>query len=215
MNPTPPPQPAPGEILYDPAFYDRAYYGGGARGGFPSYAYDSPEQKEQLALKRALCDKVSHDTILFIGCARGFEVADAFERLKVARGLDVSTWAIGNQIPEARGECFLYNGWEIPFADNSIDLVASFDVLPHLPDQMREKLCEEMIRVARCGIVWRQIVKDYRNRDRDCDGLDGAWIRYDLFETWDERFSRSGKFELLEANVSHHYEVSAAFIRST
>jgi hypothetical protein len=206
-------EPPPGELLYDPAYYDRGYYGEGARGGFPSYEYNSDEQRIQLALKRDLCAKVPHDSILFIGCARGFEVADAFANGKIASGLDVSTWAIANQIPEARGQCSLYDGALIPLPDDSVDVVACFDVLPHLPIPMRETLCAEFVRVARKGIVWRQIVKNWRNLHRMIDGLDGAWVRCERFENWDQRFTCSGKFELFEAKLHHQYEVAAVYKR--
>lgn len=205
--------PKPGERLYDPAYYDAGYYGGGARGGFRDYRYGSLEQAQQLQIKWDACAQVPHRSALFVGCALGFEVAYWRARLRQASGVDVSAWAIANQIPEAGGGCHLYGGRHLNEADSSVDLVGCFDVLPHLPDDMREDVISEMVRVASAGIVWRCIVKDWRNLDRAVDGQDGAWFHYWRFEEMDRHFTRSGKFRLKRLEMHWHYEVTAAYER--
>jgi hypothetical protein len=207
------PAPQPGEKHYDPAYYDAGYYGGGARGGFRDYRYGSQEQAQQLAIKWGACQQVAHESALFIGCALGFEVAYWRARLKRAFGFDVSKYAIDNQIPEAGGNCFLYDGRTLPLADNSVDLIATFDVLPHLPDDMRAALIAEMVRVASAGIAWRCIVKDWRNIDRAVDGQDGAWFHYWRFEELDWHFTKSGKFRLKRLEMHWQYEVTAVYER--
>lgn len=210
------PYPRPGEPLYSPAYYDEAYYGKGARGGFPSYDFYDPKQKEQLDLKWQFCGEVPHSSALFIGCARGFEVAHWIERGKKAEGVDVSRWAIDNQIPEAKGACLWYGGRFLPgWSENSVDLVASFDVLHHLPDDMLEDLAAEMVRIAKRGIVWRLIVKNWRNLDSGAqvEAQDGAWFAYRRLEFWDALFTRSGKFRLHWLKMHEQYEVTAIFRR--
>jgi SAM-dependent methyltransferase len=200
------------EKLYDHGYYDSDYYNKGARGGFHGYEFHSPIQREQLALKWDACRPVPHDSALFVGCARGFEVAHWFGKGINAAGVDVSTWAIQNQIPEARGECSLYDGLTLPFPDSGVDLVACFDVLPHLPDDQKPILAAEMVRVARRGIVWRQIVKNWRNHAVPIDGRDGSFFHYLRFEEWDRLFTESGKFRLETAKWHSQYEVTAVFL---
>lgn len=200
---------------WDPAFYDAGYYGKGARNGFREYDYNSPEQKYQLAIKWNVCASIDHKTALFVGCARGFEVAHWIAHGKNAVGVDVSTWAIANAIPQADKHCQLYDGSSLTkFGDSSFDLVASFDVLPHLPDGMREKLVAEMVRVAGRAIVWRQIVKNWRNMNRKVDGIDGAVFVYQRLETWDRLFTQSGKFRLLWLKMHRQYETIAVYVRA-
>ncbi len=208
------PTPSPGEPLYDPAYYDAGYYGGGARGGFRDYKYGSAEQAKQLGIKWDFCREVPHNSALFIGCALGFEVAYWIARRRVAYGLDVSTYAIANQIPEALGNCSLYDGRRIPSPDSAFDLIACFDVLPHLPADNLEALAGEMVRVAGRGIVWRTIVKNWRNRDTPIDFQDGAWGRYSTFERMDQLFTESGKFKLGWMKMHEQYEVTAIYLRA-
>jgi hypothetical protein len=207
-------QPAPGEKLYDPAYYDAGYYGGGARGGFKDYKYGSLEQMKQLGIKWRFCDEVAHKTALFVGCALGFEVAYWRERCRIAHGVDVSAYAIANQIPEAKGACQLYAGSKLPFANDEFDLVATFDVLPHLPPAMLEALAADMVRVASRGIVWRGIVKDWRNMDQEIDCRDGAWVRYSTLERMDRLFTQSGKLRLHWLKMHEQYEVTAIYVRA-
>lgn len=205
--------PKPGEKLYDPAYYDENYYGKGGRGGFKDYRFGSEEQEKQLGIKWHQCSKLPHKSVLFVGCALGFEVGYWRLRGKRAYGIDVSSYAIAHQIPEAAGSCILYDGRKIP-GEANFDLVACFDVLPHLPADMQEELIGEMVRVAEYGIAWRTIVKNWRNLDVAIDGQDGAWFRYSRFEEMDRLFTRSGKFKLQWLEMHAQYEVSAVYARA-
>lgn len=202
------------EPMYSPDYYDAAYYGKGGRGGFPAYDFNSDEQKRQLALKWHFASHVPHQSALFVGCALGFEVAHWIQNGKTAAGVDVSRYAIAHQIPEARGNCSLYDGRALPVPAESFDLVASFDVLPHLPDEMLAALVAEIVRVAKAGIVWRGVVKNWHNLADEIDGQDGAWVKYRRWETWDELFSKSGKFRLDWMKMHGQYEVTAIYRRS-
>lgn len=211
------PYPRPGEPLYSPDYYDADYYSKGARGGFPSYEYDDPKQQDQLAIKASFMDCVPHGSALFVGCARGFEVAHAQARGKSAFGVDVSKWAIANVLPQVRDRCVWYNGRYLPgFADDSFDLVASFDVLHHLPDDMLADLAAEMVRIAANGIVWRLVVRNWRNERNPVpvDAQDGAWFSYRRFELFDRLFTESGKFELDWLKMHFQYEVTAVYRRA-
>jgi hypothetical protein len=198
---------------YDPAFFSEGYYGKGERGGFPHYEYGSEEQNFQLALKLEICNHVPHDSALFVGCARGFEVAWWKAARKEAWGIDVSEWAIENQIPEAVLDCEWYNGHDIPAANSSTDLVASFDVLTVIPDDMLEKLAAEMVRVAKNGIVFRVYVKNWQNLDNEVDGQDGSTFRLRHFWQYDKLFSQSGKFKLDWMKMHGQYECTAIYQR--
>lgn len=46
-----------------------------------------------------------------------------------------------------------YDGLNIPFNDNSFDVVTSVDVLEHMPNKDRKRVLEEMIRVAKKRIM--------------------------------------------------------------
>lgn len=201
---------------WDPALYDEGYYRRGERCGFKSYDYGSLEQQQQLAIKWEACRGVAHESALFVGCALGHEVAFWRTRNRHARGVDVSTYAIANQIPLAEGGCYLYDGRTLDrFDADSADLVAAFDVLTHVPDKMIADLADEMVRVARRGIVFRTIVKDWRNLGNAVDFQDGCWGRYLQAHVWDHLFTRTGKFRLAEAHMTRdNYETTFTFKRA-
>lgn len=198
---------------YDPSMFSEGYYGKGERSGFVDYVYDSDEQRKQLALKQYFMEQIPHDNAFFVGCARGFEVAHWFGLGKRSAGVDVSTWAIENQIPEARGECFHYNGYQLPCDSDEFDVVGSFDVLTLVPDDMLEKLVKEMVRVAKGGIVIRVYVKNWRNLDKPVDGEDGATFKLRHFWQYDKLITQSGKFQLDWMKMHYQYEVTAIFRR--
>lgn len=207
-------EPLPPSLDYSPAQYDEGYYRRGERCGFKDYFYDHPEQQQQLAIKFHACRSVVHGSALFIGCAMGFEVAYWRRQGRQASGCDVSRWAIDNALPAAVGAVRHYDGRSLSWLpDNSVDLVASFDVLTHLPDDMLRDLAAEMVRVARLGIVFRTIVKNWRNLDAKVDFQDGCYGRYLRFEDWDRLFSQSGKFHLSEAHLTReNYETTFTFL---
>jgi SAM-dependent methyltransferase len=204
-----------GKPQYDPAFFSEGYYGKGERGGFPHYEYGSDEQNFQLALKLEVCNHVPHDSALFVGCARGFEVAHWIaNKTHEVRGVDVSEWAIKNQIKEACEQCERYDGSKLDFPDRCFDLVASFDVLTLVPDHMLATLADEMVRVARNGIVFRVYVKNWQNLNNEIDGEDGATFKLRHFWEYDKVFSQSGKFKLDWMKMHGQYECTAVYQRA-
>lgn len=200
---------------YNQSQFDAEYYGGGARGGFKQYRWEDPAQQEQLSWKFDHCHWHSNfHSVLFVGCALGFEVAYFNARAKAAQGVDISEYAINNLIPEARLHCHLYNGWDLSrFGENAFDLVASFDVLTLVPDEMIAKLVPEMVRVASKKIVVRSILKNWRNYNDPWDGEDGVTFRYKPFIAWDQAFTQSGKFRFEEMHTYKSYEAVMVWVK--
>jgi hypothetical protein len=204
------------EYPYSSALFDEQYYGGGARGGFQSYAWEDPAQQQQLRYKWDHCQQHGDfHSILFVGCATGFEVKYFSERKKEAWGVDVSEWAIAHPVAGVAGFIDLFDGRHLSdFGDNDIDVVTSFDVLSLVPDDMMKVLAAEMVRVARKKIVVRTIVKNFRNLQNEWDGNDGVSFKYSTFTEWDRLFCQSGKFALHEAMTHAQYETIFVFARS-
>src|SRR5207248_4617709 len=46
-------------------------------------------------------------------------------------------------------DAVIASGLELPFADNTFDIVCALDTLEHIPDQHRERFMEELSRVSR------------------------------------------------------------------
>lgn len=202
-------------IPYTQEQFNAEYYGGGARGGFTKYEWDDPEQQKQLALKWDACHwHGDFRTILFVGCAKGFEVLYFFQRGKAPKGVDISQYAIDNCVPGVASLCRVFDGAQLHHErDSSIDVVAAFDVLTLVPPGMIHDLCAEMVRVAKDKIVVRTIVKNWRNMDEAWDGVDGVSYKYRTFNFWDRLFTESGKFKLAECRMHHQYECVIVWVR--
>lgn len=144
-------------------------------------------------------------SILFVGCALGFEVKYFRSRGKSAFGVDISHYALEHSEQEAKPFVSLYNGWDLS-REPECDAIAAFDVLTLVPSGMIEKLAESIVSKARLKIVVRTITKNFRNWHEEWDGEDGVSFRYLPFHEWDRLFSESGKFRFFEGHVWHHYQ---------
>ncbi len=96
-------------------------------------------------------------SILEIGCAKGFILLEFFKRGFKVRGLDASKYAIENSPEEVREYISLHNASELPFDDNSFDMVLAKEVLPHLDEMGALCMISECMRVARRGSVFLEI----------------------------------------------------------
>lgn len=200
---------------YDPALFDKDYYGGGARGGFVKYEYDDPDQQEQLKYKWDACHwSGDFESILFVGSAMGFEVKYFKDKGKIVGGVDVSEYAIKHALPGTARHMMLYDGRNLDFRENGSDIVAAFDVLTLIPDEMMRQLGKEIVRVAYKKIVMRSIVKNWRNAKEKWDGNDGVSFTYKPFDYWDWLFSESGKFRFEECKMWRQYEGVFVWVRA-
>ena len=94
---------------------------------------------------------VENKSVLDIACGSGYGVGLMSEKAKLVTGVDVDAAAVR----EARGECgdnaavLLGNGLGLPFADETFDVVTSFETLEHLHE--RPAFVLELHRVLRTG----------------------------------------------------------------
>ena len=92
-----------------------------------------------------------NSSILDVGCAKGFMLYD-FQRLIpgiTVQGIDISQYAIQNAKKEVQDYLEVGNAVELPYEDNSFDLVISITTLHNLnPVDMKTAL-QEIMRVTK------------------------------------------------------------------
>lgn len=138
-------------------YYDRKYYLG--EKGEYRYLYLSRNSKTLLRQisfwYRAFYIKLFHNpkTLLDVGCGTG-ELVQILRRLGIdAKGLDISQEALDLARNDVKPFLKQGNITAIPFADNSFDLVVSFDVLEHIERSKLKKVVKETVRVAKKKII--------------------------------------------------------------
>jgi SAM-dependent methyltransferase len=115
--------------------------------GYGKYAYDgryadvAKKMREYYGLKPG-------DSVLELGCAKGFLLVE-FQKLgmKVA-GIDASEYAVEHAHPDLKGLVQRGDAAALPFADKSFQLIVSKEMLPHIPEDQVAKVLQECMRVS-------------------------------------------------------------------
>lgn len=93
-------------------------------------------------------------SLLDIGCAKGFMLYDFkkyLPNIKV-KGIDISTYAINNALPDIKNELFVYDiNNKLPFNDNSFDYVISINTVHNLDLEPCINAIKEIERVSKKG----------------------------------------------------------------
>ncbi len=92
-------------------------------------------------------------SVLDVGCAKGFMIHDLAEMIPgiTVKGIDISTYAIENAIEDMRSNVQVACATQIPFPDNSFDVVISVTTVHNLDRADLIQSLREIERVARCG----------------------------------------------------------------
>lgn len=142
--------------------FGEMYWVGPREYGYGGYTYDG----RWKAVARDMIEFFKlpdRATILDIGCGKGFLLHDLVDEGKArgknfdVRGIDVSTYALENSLPEIKDRLRAGSAEVLPFKDKSFDLVLSINTLHNLPRGLLIQALREIERVARGG---RYIVVD-------------------------------------------------------
>lgn len=185
-------------------YFNEGYYHRAERGGFPSYEYESQTMQEQLRFKLDSIrqSRLPHRTILFVGCAKGFEVAyfNSCAFFMECKGVDISEYAIQNALPAAKPFVQIYDGLHLPFGDKSFEMVAAFDCMALV--EHKDGLAKEMTRVAKHGIFVRVTILPWRlDPNAEQHGTDGVPFKLSTLDFWDKAFSQD-RFRLINAQIN-------------
>ena len=101
--------------------------------------------------KGCLEEKIEFDSVLDVGCGNGSAVEIFTQAGKKVMGVEYSHWLVETWIKKKFPKNNIIEGdaSELPFPDNSFDLVFCSEVLEHLPEEKVYKALGEMYRIAR------------------------------------------------------------------
>lgn len=90
-------------------------------------------------------------SLLDVGCAKGFMMHDIMELIPgiTVKGVDISDYAIANAMDSVKEHVSVANARELPFDDNSFDVVISINTVHNLEQEDCGKALQEIERVSK------------------------------------------------------------------
>lgn len=130
--------------------FGKEYFDGNRSQGYGGYVYDG----RWVAIANKFVSYYNlqpGDRVLDIGCAKGFLVKDLIDSCNGLNvlGVDISSYAIKNCHPDVVGKLEVGNATNLPFPNNSFDLVVSINTLHNLPIDLCILALKEISRVSK------------------------------------------------------------------
>jgi len=182
--------------------YDEHYYEKMWRTESGSLRWEDPAQQYDLNLK---LNNLEHffrykGKVLFVGTAKGFEIRMARQRGWEAFGTDFSEYAISHCDPTIKDFIQLADSRNLPFPDDSFDVVAGFNTVEHTGRGKAEEVSlalKEASRVAKDGLLFKVAIKHWAVTHY----LDPALIELQPLLFWIEGVERLGKHRFFHAEI--------------
>lgn len=169
------------------------YWDGSRDTGYGGYRYDG----RWRAVAQAIADHYHlrpGDRILDVGCGKGFLLFDFTQVVPGVEivGLDISQYGIDHAKEEVRPFLQVGNARELPYPDQSFDLVVSINTLHNLPCMDLDRALCEIERVGRKNKYL--CVESFRTEEEKVNLL--YWqltcASFDAPEEWQWWFERCG-----------------------
>jgi SAM-dependent methyltransferase len=136
-----------GETSAVASYFDSDYYQAGHKKGtrYSAYLENALDSSIYRAMAKAIVEVFQPLRVLEVGCAAGPIVKHLSDLGIDAHGIDVSEWAVTNRF---HSNVIQASADDLPYPDQSFDLVFSCHALEHLPDAIVDGAFAEMSRVA-------------------------------------------------------------------
>lgn len=131
--------------------FGKEFFDGERRHGYGGFSYAPRFWQPVVPTFQAFYGLSSASSLLDVGCAKGFMLHD-FVRLIpgiAVKGVDVSSYAIDNAMEDMRPYVQVADARNLPFADNSFDLVIAINTIHNLERADLIQALREIQRVSR------------------------------------------------------------------
>ncbi|NQV47460.1 MAG: class I SAM-dependent methyltransferase [Rhodospirillaceae bacterium] len=131
--------------------FDVEYFDGDRLSGYGGYNYHPRFWTETVKRFRDHYSLASDSKVLDVGCAKGFMMYDfklLMPQLNI-QGVDISRYAYDHAKDEVKDLITVANAKELPFEDDSFDLVISINTIHNLPPDDCKQAFREIERVSR------------------------------------------------------------------
>lgn len=131
--------------------FDKEYFDGNRLYGYGGYYYHPRFWQKTVQRFRDHYQLADNASVLDVGCAKGFMLHD-FKQLMPdlhISGIDISEYAIQHAIETVKLFLRTGNAKNLPYEDNSFDLVISINTIHNLPLEDCKQALREIQRVSR------------------------------------------------------------------
>ena len=131
--------------------FSKEYFDGSRNQGYGGYNYHPRFWQGAVKDLKKYYKLNSKSKILDIGCGKGFMLYDLKQLVPgiSVTGIDISEYAIQNSPDEMKSFLQIGNAKQLPFADNSFDLVIAINTIHNLPLEDCFKALKEIERVSK------------------------------------------------------------------
>lgn len=114
--------------------FDKSFFDGERRHGYGGFNYDPRFWKPVIPTFKNHWNLVAGNSVLDVGCGKGFMLHDLQEEIPGIQvtGIDVSDYAISSAMETVKNNVQVANAMELPFGDNSFDVVISINTIHNL-----------------------------------------------------------------------------------
>lgn len=153
--------------------FEKDFFDGDRKNGYGGFYYNPRFWQPVIPTFKKHFGLTSESEVLDIGCAKGFMMHDMAELIPgiTVKGVDVSEYAIENAMDDVKPHVQVADAKQLPFDDDSFDVVISINTIHNLEREECGKALQEIERISRKGSFIT--VDAYRN-DEDKELME-AW----------------------------------------
>jgi len=131
--------------------FDKEFFDGDRRHGYGGYYYNPRFWQYVISSFQKHFGLTSSSSVLDVGCGKGFMLHDMAELIPgiTVKGIDISEYAIENAIEDMKLHVQIANAKELPFVDNSFDVVISINTVHNLERGECMQALQEIERVSK------------------------------------------------------------------
>ncbi len=131
--------------------FGREFFDGERKTGYGGFYYNPRFWHPVIPTFKEFYKLDDNSSVLDVGCAKGFMLYDFTQiipGIKIS-GIDISKYAIENSLDEVSNNLLVADARELPFEDNSFDLVISITTVHNFEIEDCKKALREIQRVSK------------------------------------------------------------------
>ena len=131
--------------------FGKDFFDGDRKNGYGGFSYMSRFWQPVIPTFKDYWNLTKSSSVLDVGCAKGFMLYDFQQIISgiTVKGIDISEYAIENSMNEIRDHVSVASAINLPFDDNSFDVVISVNTVHNLERDECAKALQEIERVSK------------------------------------------------------------------